>query len=1165
MRPLCLSIEGLRSFRAPVEIDFRDRDHVAVIGDTGAGKSSILEAMTYALYGGTTFSRRSNPELMNDTSQRTRVVLRFRVSGEEWEVARALRRTQQGKVQPAGVQLRRTSPEGEMVEQVRHVDERVKELLGLDRDAFLRTVVLPQGRFARLLVEDKPGERSEILRQVWPMDGIDAVRTAAEAALERVEAVHRRVDDAASQYPEDPGARRDELVRLREEAERRAREAGALEEEAKSGRNKLKEAERRMRAASEVAANLSVDRIDRASEPVGRLEAVAAEIAEEDRRLEERQAEARKVLDGLGPDEEQRRREVATALDGLKRLGGLAEQAMDCAKDWRSKKAAAEDGRRKVSATQEDEARASEAATRHERERAPLAGAVETARRRCEETRRRHQEGASRQRDLDRARKQLAEAQRQRTILAGEFERAAKNDEAAQAASARAEALLTDARRADSAASVAGNLEAGDDCPVCARELPSGWSAPEAADLDEAKQSAKRARADAREASNAASTARARLGDADEQIAKAKSEQETADKSFQNALAELAAVGGVAGLGDSTAVADAAPRFSAGLAADAAFGEAPAAATPDATPETGVVRRRTAVSGDATAVGAPDATAAPTDESPNATRPAELPGLDALIGPFDDVQEKAAEALRLHDKKQAKLADAAHQRATAAAETRAKAEGAQQLADAARKHGESALKALVNTVAAIAEPFRPALKLPADVTELEGVDTAPATDCIKAAEAQAQTLAAREKQRRELQEALDQASKEREALALRRKHEVEAPLHEVGAALSRERDALLGSASALDANDDPIPGPVPSGPPVAVRAWSAELRGATIAMLGGADREAKAASAAAGAARTSLIELGLRLAEATTRTAEPLEVQPAQGGDLETPKHVAAQLDQAPQDAPPERDQAPRGIAPELAPEMAAARAPAPARDPDAVVAAAAQAAEDARHLGRDAVRRASEFAAIHDDVATLRALATESRDLKIALSDLRRALLSGGFPKWLTLRRSRTLLLHASQALADITRGRYAFEDPGDREEWRIVDKESGEPRSPSSLSGGEQFVASLALAVGMVEAIARTGDRLDALFLDEGFGALDRNNLDAAVEALSAVAARGRMVGVISHVRAVAEQIDHVLEVARSSTGSEARWLTREERGHVSHADAGQAASEAMGALLD
>ncbi len=1083
MRPLFLSIEGLRSFRAPVEIDFQNRDHVAVIGDTGAGKSSILEAMTYALYGRTTFSGGGNPELMNDTSQRTRVVLRFRVSGGEWEVARALRRTKQGKVQPAGVRLRRTRPEGEMVEQVRQVNERVKELLGLDSDAFLRTVVLPQGRFARLLVEDKPSERGEILRQVWPADGIDAVRTAAEEALRRVEAVHRRVADEAARYPEDPGAHLAELVRLRDEAARRAKEAGAIEEEARSGRSKLKEAERRMRAASEAAANLNVDRIDRAAEPVGRLEAVAAEIAEADGRIEERQAEARKALDDLGPDEERRRREVAGTLDGLNRLDGLAGQAAERAQEWRLEHAAAEDWRRKAAQVREDEARASEAAARHEKERAPLADALETARRRCEEAGRRRQEGASRQRDAERARKRLAEAEQRRTVLAGESGRAAKEAEAAQAASVRADGSLAGARRAHFAASVAGDLEAGDDCPVCARELPPGWSAPEAAGLDEAEQSANRARDDAGKARDAASAARARLGGADEQIAKAKSEHEAADKSFRDALAEFALVVGKTDLGEP------------GVAAA---------------------------------------------EGPDAARLAALPGLEALLGPLDDARGKAAEALRLHDEKQTELADAAKQQATAAAGTRAKAEGAQQLADAARKHGDSALKELADTVAAIAEPFRPALKLPADVTELEGVDTAPAANRIKAAEEQAQALAAREKRRRRLQETLDQASKEREALALRRKHEVEAPLHEVGAVLSGERDALLRAASALDASDDGIPGPVPAGHPAAVGAWAAQLRAATAATLGRAGRTAKDASGAAEATRAALIELGLRIAEAAARAAEPLEGRPAHDGSPETPQETAAQLDQAPHDA-------------------------ALARDPDEVVAAAVQAAEDARHFGREAARRAGEFAAIHDDVATLHALASEAGDLELALSDLRKALLPGGFPKWLTLRRSRTLLLHASQVLEDITRERYVFEDPGEREEWRIVDKESGEPRSPSSLSGGEQFVASLALAVGMVEAIARTGDRLDALFLDEGFGALDRNNLDAAVEALSAVAARGRTVGVISHVRAVAEQIDHVLEVSRRSTGSQARWLTREERGHVSRADAGQAASEAMGALLD
>jgi len=61
------------------------------------------------------------------------------------------------------------------------------------------------------------------------------------------------------------------------------------------------------------------------------------------------------------------------------------------------------------------------------------------------------------------------------------------------------------------------------------------------------------------------------------------------------------------------------------------------------------------------------------------------------------------------------------------------------------------------------------------------------------------------------------------------------------------------------------------------------------------------------------------------------------------------------------------------------------------------------------------------------------------------------------------------------------------------------------------------------MVEMMGRQGDRIESLFLDEGFGALDRTNLDVAVEALRSVAASGRLVAVITHLRAVAEQIDH------------------------------------------
>ena len=93
------------------------------------------------------------------------------------------------------------------------------------------------------------------------------------------------------------------------------------------------------------------------------------------------------------------------------------------------------------------------------------------------------------------------------------------------------------------------------------------------------------------------------------------------------------------------------------------------------------------------------------------------------------------------------------------------------------------------------------------------------------------------------------------------------------------------------------------------------------------------------------------------------------------------------------------------------------------------------------------------------------------------------------------------------MSRGKYAFVDPGDADEqWRVLDAVSGQDRSPASLSGGEQFIAWLSRALGMVEMLARSGGRLESLFLDEGFGSLDRNNLDAAVQALGTVAAGGR-----------------------------------------------------------
>ena len=101
------------------------------------------------------------------------------------------------------------------------------------------------------------------------------------------------------------------------------------------------------------------------------------------------------------------------------------------------------------------------------------------------------------------------------------------------------------------------------------------------------------------------------------------------------------------------------------------------------------------------------------------------------------------------------------------------------------------------------------------------------------------------------------------------------------------------------------------------------------------------------------------------------------------------------------------------------------------------------------------------------------------------------------------------------------------------VADKDQGdEIRGCKTLSGGERFLVSLALALGLAQ-IAGEKIRLDSLFLDEGFGSLDAETLDTALEALNSLRNRGKLVGVISHVAAFSEKIPCIIEVNKSGGG--------------------------------
>ncbi|MBW4531279.1 MAG: SMC family ATPase [Aphanothece saxicola GSE-SYN-MK-01-06B] len=141
----------------------------------------------------------------------------------------------------------------------------------------------------------------------------------------------------------------------------------------------------------------------------------------------------------------------------------------------------------------------------------------------------------------------------------------------------------------------------------------------------------------------------------------------------------------------------------------------------------------------------------------------------------------------------------------------------------------------------------------------------------------------------------------------------------------------------------------------------------------------------------------------------------------------------------------------------------------------------------------------------------------------------------------------YANQRLALMTSGRYQLQltDEGGRGGrnaglgLNVLDAYTGETREVSSLSGGETFQASLALALGVADTVqAHAGGLpLEALFIDEGFGSLDPDNLQLAMDELDRLREGGRLIGLISHVGALRERIRGGIEVIAGERGSSLR----------------------------
>lgn len=129
-------------------------------------------------------------------------------------------------------------------------------------------------------------------------------------------------------------------------------------------------------------------------------------------------------------------------------------------------------------------------------------------------------------------------------------------------------------------------------------------------------------------------------------------------------------------------------------------------------------------------------------------------------------------------------------------------------------------------------------------------------------------------------------------------------------------------------------------------------------------------------------------------------------------------------------------------------------------------------------------------------------------------------------------LVHHANQQLRQLVR-RYRLKRGGSQLGLLVMDTEMGdELRSVHSLSGGETFLVSLALALGLAS-MASSTLRIESLFIDEGFGSLDPESLQLAMDALDGLQAQGRKVGVISHVQEMHERIGVQIQVRRQGNG--------------------------------
>ncbi|MDQ3538537.1 MAG: SMC family ATPase, partial [Actinomycetota bacterium] len=216
MRPTRLELRGFTAFREAVTVDFREADLFALSGPTGAGKSSLIDAMCFALYGSVPrLDRRTVAPVITTGAVEARVRFDFTVGEQAFTAARVVRRLSGGG---ATTKEARLESGGEVLAgDAEGVTAAVERVLGLGFDQFTKCVVLPQGEFQRFL-HDKPSGRQDLLVRLLEMEVYVRMRGEAnsrrQVADSSAELTGRRLDELAGATSEALAAAGERITRL---------------------------------------------------------------------------------------------------------------------------------------------------------------------------------------------------------------------------------------------------------------------------------------------------------------------------------------------------------------------------------------------------------------------------------------------------------------------------------------------------------------------------------------------------------------------------------------------------------------------------------------------------------------------------------------------------------------------------------------------------------------------------------------------------------------------------------------------------------------------------------------------------------------------------------------------------------------------------------------